>query len=323
MANEETTATEATATQAGQTMAAKTLMIVVKRGKFGNSKRAKMNAVTVDADKALLRLHKQLLDSPELEAIATLDSQVDAIIRARSFTSKLRGVHMVAVGEVQELDVILTEKQVERVKLVDEAVSKYEQRTAEALERLRVVGETMDYPTVERFRATFHFEWQWVTFETPTRLKAISAALFENERAKMAEKLSAVADECQQAMRAGLSKLVEHLAERLTPSADGKKKKFTKSTTDNLNEFLATFELRNVTDDSDLAEIVKKARAVMEGVDKDTLKDELVRARVLQEIDGLQAALDPLVVEKGNREIILPDDDDPLGGTEDQAEALV
>ena len=69
-----------------------------------------------------------------------------------------------------------------------------------------------------------------MTFDTPRRLKAISAEIFKQEAEKARAKLESVAGECQQAMRAGLLDLVEHLAERLTPGEDGKPKRLHETT---------------------------------------------------------------------------------------------
>ena len=57
----------------------------------------------------------------------------------------------------------------------------------------------------------------------------------------------------------------------------------------------------------------RKARAVMAGVDDATLRtDDLVRQRIAEEMLKLKAALDPLIVDVGTRQITLEGDDDEL-----------
>jgi hypothetical protein len=175
--------------------------------------------------------------------------------------------------------------------------------------RLGSVSEWKDYPSRERFRATFGLEHSYVTFDTPARLKAISAVLFQHEAEKARKRLESVAEECQQAMRAGLLDLVGHLQDRLQPGEDGKPKRLAHSTIGHLNDFLSTFELRNVTDDAELGDIVVKARAVMAGLDHKTLKsDDLVRQTVTAQLADLKAALDPLVVDGATRAISFDED---------------
>jgi hypothetical protein len=268
-----------------------------------------MSAVTVEADKALLRLSKTLLDSPELVAIVKHDSKVSNAIDKVSFPSHFKGgVFLVGVTRVAELNENLKTWKAERETLVDLACDMYLQRCEETAARLNVVAASSDYPTVEVFRSKFGFEWSWVAFETPTKLKAISADIFEQEKKKAVVQLTMVADNVQQAIRAQLSDMFDHLADRLTPGADGKPKRLMKSATGNIQEWLKSFE--DITGDADFAPIIAKARSVMEGVDPAMLKDDLVRTKVLSEISELSAALDPLVVDKADRAISFTDGED-------------
>lgn len=306
------TETTVTTPTPGELVSAKTICLVLKIGRFGNSKKASMGPVEVDADKSLLRLSKTLLDSPELVALVKHDAAFTRDIRALAFSSLFKGgVHMIPIALVPKAEDIITAAIARRAALVDLVVAAYEKRRDETAGRLGVTFNPADYPSVERFKSLFYLDYSYVTFETPTRLKAISAALFESEAAKARTRLESVANECEQTMRAGLLDLVDHLAERLSPSEDGKAKRLSHSTIGHLNEFLETFELKNVTDDSQLADIVTKARAVMAGVDHKTLKsDELIRQKMVEQLTAVKAALDPLVVDKATRQIDLDGDDE-------------
>lgn len=294
----------------GDLVSAKTICLVLKIGRFGNSRKASLVPVTVDADKTLLTLSKQLLDSPELEAIAKFDTALKARVRRLAYTSYFKGgVHLIPLAQVPDADAILNEAIPQRALLVDHAVAMYQTRIGETLERLGDLGNVGDYPSGERFRARFYLEYSYVTFETPSRLKAISAEIFKHETEKARAKLESVAGECQQAMRAGLLNLLDHLEDRLTPTEDGKPKRLHDTTIGHLNDFLATFELRNVTDDAELGAIVEQARNVMKGLDRKVLKsDELIRAKVVEQLSTVKAALDPLVIDKATRQIDLEDE---------------
>lgn len=305
------TTTTTTAAVDTNMVAAKTICLALTRGRFGNKRRASMSNVTVDADKSLLSLSKILLDSPELQDIQKLDSSVQSYLRTVAFKSMFKGgVYLIPVSMVQTIIEALEAFAVRREALVDVAVSMYPTRIAETKARLAIVGSFADYPSTEKFRSTFTFEWRLVTFDTPTRLKAISAELFKVEQEKAAVKMAAVADECRDAMRAGLATMIDRLVERLTPDADGKKKTFTQTAVTNINEFLDTFELRNVTDDAELASVVAKARAVMSGVDVKTLRtDDQIRAGVLSKFTDLASSLQPMTIERGSRAIEFDDEE--------------
>jgi hypothetical protein len=308
----ETTVEAPTAVTPGELVNAKTICLVLKIGRFGNSRKASLGKVTVASDKTLLSLSKQLLDSPELVAIEKFDTNLKAQVRKLAYTSYFKGgVHLIPIAQTPEANAILKEAIPARQSLVDKAVAMYQTRITETLARLGDLGSVADYPSAERFRARFYLEHNYVTFDTPVRLKAISEEIFQQETAKQRAKLESVAGECQQAMRAGLAQLVEHLAERLSPDVDGKPKRLHQTTIGHLNDFLKTFELRNVTDDAQLGAIVEKARNVMKGLDHKVLKsDDLIRQKVVMDLSEVKAALDPLVLEGANRAITFDDDDE-------------
>lgn len=305
------TATPEITVTPSQLVTAKTICLALHRGKFGNRKQASMADIEVDADKSLLRMAKQLLDSKELQDIQRLDSEVASYLKRVAFPSQFKGgVYLIPVSMVTDIEGALQNFRTRREALIDVAVQMYPTRVEDTAARLGMVYNPRDYPSTDRFRACFTFDWQYVTFETPSRLKAISAQLFETERAKAEARLSAVADECRDAMRSGLATMIDRLVERLTPAEDGKKKVFTSTAVTNINEFLSTFELRNVTDDAELGALVEKARGIMTGIDVKTLRsDDLIRQGVAEKLTTLANALEPMTIDRGTRAISFADED--------------
>ena len=69
-----------------------------------------------------------------------------------------------------------------------------------------------------------------------------------------------------------------------------------------LRDFLATFDLRNVVDDHELRGQVEKARALLEGVSTDELRNmPLGRASVREGMAQLAAQMDVLVTDRVSR----------------------
>lgn len=302
----------------GDLVKAKTICLALKIGRFGNTRQASLAGAvlsqddpTQEPDKRLLRLSKTLIDSPELIAIAKHDSALTARIRQLAFKSLFKGgVYLIPVAMVESINTILQDAIKVRETLVDVAVSAYPTRVQETSERLGIAANALDYPSDLKFRAAFYIEYSYVTFDTPDRLKAISAEIFKAEVEKQRARLASVAVECQQAMRAGLLTLVDHLAERLTPDAEGKSKRLANTTITHLQEWLTLFELKNVTDDDVLGDVVAKARAVMTGIDHKTLKsDDLVRQKMVEGLTAVKTALDPLVLDKNTRLITFSEDE--------------
>jgi len=289
-----------------------TICIIVRKGRFGTKKKASTATVKVESDKALLALSKTILSSPELKKVQQLDSEMTTVLKSLCLKSMFRGgVYLIGLGLVEEANSRLEDFAARRAILVDAAVATYDECVEQTGKRLDELHDPADYPSKERFKQRFYLEWQFVTWDTPTRLKSIKPALFEMERQKAAAKLSAVADDCRAAMRSQLKDLVSHVVDRLTPTADGKKKRLSKSTVKNFNEFFRTFQMKNVTDDVELATVVAQARAAMAGSDIDDLrKDDAVRAAFQQQFEQLKADLAPMVADRGDREIELDDEEE-------------
>src|SRR5439155_7326242 len=109
-------------------------------------------------------------------------------------------------------------------------------------------------------------------FGVPDQLKGISREVWEQEREKAALRMAEASAEIQVVLRESMAKLVQHMADRLKEGPDGKPLRFKETTVSNLVEFLANFEFRNVTDDSDLQSLVAQARELLHGVNADDLR---------------------------------------------------
>jgi hypothetical protein len=163
----------------------------------------------------------------------------------------------------------------------------------EAAVRLRTLYNPADYPPVHEVRACFTLSWQYISYGVPDQLGEISARIFETEREKAAEAMSQACDEIQRVMRASLLEMVNHLRDRLADQPGGKPQRLRESTVQKLRDFLATFNLRNVVDDQELKEQVDKARALLEGVSTDALRNmPLIRAQVREGMADLAAQMD-------------------------------
>ncbi len=290
----------------------KTICLALKRSKFGNRRKATMGDVTVQSDKALLSLSKTLLASVELDAITKLDGEIAKYLKSVCLKSMFKGgIYLLPVGLVKETHESLKAFALRRQALVAAAVEQYPTRVSETATRLDVLGDVGDYPAVEDFASSFSLSWEYVTFDTPAKLKEIDVAIFADAQEKAQERLKGVANECEQAMRAGMLDLVNRMVERLTPDDEGKPKRFTKSLVENMGEFLRTFEMRNITDDSQLSQLVARARMVLDGVDPNGLrKDEALRTAIAGQFTQIQSLMSGMVVDAPTRMISVDDDDE-------------
>jgi hypothetical protein len=286
---------------AGMNLAKETVCITVSFGLLGNSRKVSNSAVDVDADKALIHVSKTLLDSPELDLIKKLDGEM----RRRLYDLCLPfdvGIYLLPNKLISQTVRELREFKAKRAILVERFISAYESLRNDAQIRLRSLYNPKDYPNSDVVRSRFYCDWQFISFGTPDSLAAISQELFEQEKQKQVSKWQSASDEITAIMRQSLADLVSHLKERLEPSPDGKQKVLRESAVTNLTDFLKTFDLRNVTNDSELADLAAKCREILSGRSADQFREsENLRRTVSQDLSAIKSNLDRLVSDKPSR----------------------
>ena len=281
-------------------LAKQTVFIKLHLGLLGNSRKVSSSRVEVDADKALIRVSKTLLDSPELQAISALDGDIRHFLYDMCLPFEV-GIPLLPLGLVETVEKLRGFRD-KRGELVESFLSAYPRLCQEAAGRLRTLYNPTGYPPVDEMRSHFTFGWQYVSYGVPEQLREISAQFFQEEREKAVVAMSEACSEIQQVMRASLLELVSHLRDRLGDQPDGKPQRLRESTLQKLRDFLATFDLRNVVDDQELKEQVEKARALLEGVSTDALRNmPLVRAWVRDGMAQVAAQMDVLVSDRVSR----------------------
>ncbi len=167
----------------GADLARKTVFIKLHLGLLGNSRKVSSSQVEVDADKELIRVAKTLLDSPELQAIRTLDGDVRRFLYDTCLPLEV-GIHLLPLGLLETVDERLNEFREKRRVLLEVFLFAYPRLCQEAAGRLRTLHNPADYPPVEEVRSRFTVSWQYVSYGVPEQLREISARMFQTERDK-------------------------------------------------------------------------------------------------------------------------------------------
>ena len=108
----------------------------------------------------------------------------------------------------------------------------------------------------------------------------------------------------EQAFMEELSRLVEHLTERLSGRDDGKPKVFRDSAIANLTEFFERFRSLNVRSNEQLDELVLSAQRIVQGIAPQQLRDShWLRQGISTRLTAVQAGLDQLLVDRPRRNI--------------------
>jgi len=244
---------------------------------------------------------KKLLACEEYDAIKQLDCKALAKLHKLGLPSVLRrGTILVPFGIVDRANEVLNDYQSQRVELVSRFLGRYDVIVRSAQQLLGPLFRAADYLPRGAVEAKFFVQVWWVDFGAAQGLREVSPGLWEDERAKLQASMKEASEEIRAVMRAGLAEVVGKLAERLTGQGEsGKPKIFRDTAVTNIQDFLALFDAKNVTNDTSLAKLVDKARAVLAGVDPEDLRTvPELRAKVTVELDSLNGQLDKLVQER-------------------------
>jgi len=253
-----------------------------------------------EIDSAHVSVQKKLLACEEYDEILKLDRVFYCAMMQRVISTQYRkGTYLLPVKLLDWFEQEFAQYTEKRTELIEAFLSVYEQRVEESRDKLGPLFDSSEYPSIKRVRAAFSVDHSYQQPGIPDALAKINPSLFSEQRVKLEREFAKSACEARQVLRAGLLKLVQHLAERLQPTQDGKKKKLHETTVEQLRDFLALFGDRDITGDRDLGEVVGDLRDLIDGVDRDILKsDDDVAALVRQGLDASARVIDGMVKEQ-------------------------
>jgi hypothetical protein len=150
----------------------------------------------------------------------------------------------------------------------------------------------------------FAIEHDFPSVEPPPYLRQLSPELYQQECQRVQSRFDEAVQLAEQAFIEELARLVDHLSERLSGSADGKPKVFRDSAVTNMAEFFERFRSLNVRSNEQLDELVGNAQRVVSGVEPQDLRDsQALRQTLSTQMAAVQAGLDQLLVDRPRRNI--------------------
>ena len=276
----------------------------------GIHRRGDIEQVETESDKKMLRLSKEIVDSEEYTVVTALAGEARGWIRKRSLPSPLkRGTFLIPLGLVDTVNSYLDEVESRYNSKAENFLAVYPQKVQEAKSRLRGQFDDRNYPSVGQMRSAFWLERSFLDFGVPSEQK-IGRELWRQEKARAEKTWSATVEEIQDALRTSFRALVGHMAERLEPKPDGKRKIFKNTAIDKITEFIDLFQARNITNDAELEGLVAQARNVLAGKNPDSIrKSDVVRGEIAGEMVRVTTALDQLLIDSPRRQISFDDDE--------------
>ena len=288
----------------------KSVFLSVHFGSLGNTRRVKSEkydpavtqtaeiAINTDADTTRLHTSKSLLESPQLDAIRTADTAMRLWLKATCLPYQESGMLIVPNTLIEQVNTKLENyANIERPMLIDAFAEAYPQLLEEAKAKLGSLWKAEDYQPVDQVRSVFTFEFHFVTFAVPEFLKR--TAFYDAEADKLKAKFESAATEITVVMRQALLDLVTNLSQQLAPAeSEGKRKQLRGSALVKVQDFLNTFDARNITNDGELEAVVAQAKELLGTVEIEGLrKDGAFRETMATNMSGLQAQLAALMVD--------------------------
>lgn len=287
----------------------KAVLLSVKFSCLGNTRKLSPEDYECEADKEMLSATKRLLDSEEYEAIKSHFGAVRRLIAKFSLPADWirSGMYMIPLPLIDRVEEVLNRASATTRDLVDKLCLSYEQRKSEASSRLKDLYNDGDYPDVEKVRASFKIEFQYLSVSVPDNLKAVQSEVFQREKAKASAQFAEALEDMKQLLRSQVQDLVSHMIDRITPGEDGRRKKFSKEMVEDFQETLGILELKNVGDDAELLEVIGRARTILAGKTTEQLKgDSELRQNVRVAFETLKSTVDTMVTVAPVRKILLP-----------------
>src|SRR5581483_3431509 len=302
----------------GSSIFDKATCLSLKLSAFRTNCNASIQLVETDADRERLKLKKNKLQNETLDKINSRHQEIRNYIAKRCLPNNLfrSGTYILPDKILNDVIQYLHAQKLQLEPLIEQFMAEYEDAyandfTAER-EALQSQFNLEDYPAPAKVRRRFDIEWNIFTYDAPGKLSRLNQELFLEEQEKIREQGKQTLEELQQLMRAQFVQGVEHMLDRLTPGANGKKKIFKDSSINGFKEWIDFYEARNIADDQELSKIVELAKLALDGVDPEVLRNnEAVRSAVAQHFSEIKSIIDDSITTTGRKFFELEEEQKP------------
>ncbi len=270
-----------------------------------NSHQRDQAADSFGAEGKFLSAGKKLLDTshPAFKAVTAIRGQALHYWKGMSLPFPEPGIRLIRQDAIGQFNGRIAEFKEELAEAVQELDHHFDELRQAARSRLGALYHSDDYPPT--LIGMFAIEHDYPSVEPPNYLRQLSPELYEQECRRMQSRFDEAVQLAEQAFLEEISRLVDHLTERLSGNSDGKPKVFRDTAIGNLTEFFERFRTLNVRSNPDLDALVQRAQQIVTGVEPQQLRDEEgLRQQVARQLGAVQASLDDLLVDRPRRNIL-------------------
>ncbi|QGJ71787.1 Hypothetical protein PBC10988_34960 [Planctomycetales bacterium 10988] len=270
-----------------------------------NTQQKNQAADSFGAEGRFLSAGKKVIDTthPAYKAVTAIRSQALSYWKGMSLPFPEAGIRLIRQDTIGEFDTRIAGFREELEEAVLELDRHYDELRQQARERLGDLFDARDYPPT--LLGMFGIEHNYPSIEPPNYLRQLNPELYQQECQRVQARFEEAVQLAEQAFTEELTKLIEHLHERLSGETDGKPKIFRDSAITNLTEFFERFRMLNIRSNAQLDELVSQARGIMQGVQPQYLRDSgVLREQIATQLSAVQTSLDDLLVDRPRRNIL-------------------
>lgn len=251
---------------------------------------------------------RKFLINPELLGpIKTSIQKARQLLAKSALPFPVNGLYLVPKESIVDVDGLLSLIQQEFESKVDSFVGFYGEAREEAKMVLGDLFSETDYPL--NIKSKFRFDWRFVLIDIPNKASILSPELYAREK----EKFQALMEEAKElsvvALREEFQEVVNHIVERLDGKGNGKVKTIKSNMVNRINEFLDSFNDRNLFNDDTLSDLVNQTRTAINGMQNPYALNynHVTRQRFSSEMKTLKTAIDQAIEDMPRRRIRLTD----------------
>lgn len=255
------------------------------------------------ADGDSISAGKRLLNSkdPAYRKVTHIQYAANAYWKAVTVPYPINGIRLINRSNIERFEDRMQEFASDLAEAASELQGKYDELREEARARLGDLFDERDYP--DDIAGEFGLEWDYPSVEPPEYLKKLNPKLYERESERITARFDEAVAMAEEMFASELSKLVEHLIERLQADPEtGKRRVFRNSAIENLSDFFGRFRELSIGSNRELDRIVDMAEKLVNNVSPEDLRNSSeMREKVKQGLGVLKGSLDSLLVEEGER----------------------
>ena len=266
-------------------------LVQVSASVWGATRKIRPEEITdKEVSKDWLRTSKKLVEPDALKPITKVVNMARSYIAGVSLPFPIKGMQFVPKEMISKVDGRLSEFKLDFTEKVDGFMEGYEGLRNDAMVHLGELFNQLEYPV--DVRSKFAFVWRFIILDVPNGNTALLAPeVYEREKEKFVQTMEEARELAIQSLREEFSSMVTRITERFS-NGNGAPKVFKNGTVDNFYEYFETFKERNIFKDDDLAQLVEKAKAILDGQSADRIRsDGMLKERIHEGMQDVENAM--------------------------------